>query len=463
MKQNFTSQKTKLAKIFAITSLCLFSMQSMHAQVCSNPNNIFGINGGGQIYPINVTNASVGSQINTTAYTGASANQANAVGYNSVNGQFYYFQVNPGTGSQVFVSYNPILNTYATLAASPTSTTVHAGCVNFNGTGYYCDDVNGVLYYYNIILNKWTTITSTILDQSGVNVSTNIQTQSSGDMAIDGLGNLWILPSSNSNYSLYELQAPLPTAAQSSVTVKRIIAPTTSTPGGSAFEGIAFNASGQIFMATGSNVLYELKNTSTLSTIGTLSISGVGNDLTSCSFPFGILAVNWSSFTATLNNNDVAVDWSISQANNIKGFYVEKSTDGKTWQTVNYVAYSEGEPNYSSVDASPAPGNNYYRIQEEDTDDQENYSSVKMVSVSSSTQISVWPNPAKDVVYVQNNGIDNDAKTAIFDQFGKMMSATVLHSGNNTLNVGNFPAGTYILHIQAADGTMYNKKIVKKG
>jgi len=462
MKKNSTSQKTKFANFFAIISFCFFSMQNMHAQVCSNPNNIFGLNSSGQIFPINISNANVGSQINTTAYSGASANQANAIGYNSVNGMFYYFQVNPGAGSQVFVSYNPTTNTYATLAASPTSATVHAGCVSFNGAGYYCDDVNGVLYYYNITLNKWTTITSTILDQTGANVSTNIKSQSSGDMAIDGVGNLWILPSSNSNYSLYQLQAPLPTTAQSSVTVKRIIAPTAATPAGSAFEGIAFNASGQIFMTTGADVLYELKNTSTLSTIGTLSVSGVGNDLTSCSFPLGTLAVNWSSFTTTLNNNDVDIDWSISQANNIKGFYVEKSTDSKTWQTLNYIAYSEGEPNYSSVDASPAPGNNYYRIREEDVNDQENYSSVKMVSVTSSTEITVWPNPAKDVVYVQNNGAGDDAKTAIFDQFGKMMSATVLHSGNNTLNLSNFPTGTYILHIQVTDGAVYNKKIIKK-
>jgi hypothetical protein len=85
-----------------------------------------------------------------------------------------------------------------------------------------------------------------------------------------------------------------------------------------------------------------------------------------------------------------------------------------------------------------------------------------MVSVTSSTEITVWPNPAKDVVYVQNNGAGDDAKTAIFDQFGKMMSATVLHSGNNTLNLSNFPTGTYILHIQVTDGAVYNKKIIKK-
>ena len=123
-----------------------------------------------------------------------------------MNSTFYYFNVNPGSGgTQKFVSYayNALLNSwsYSTLAASPTTATVHAGCVSFNGLGYYCTDVNGKLYYYNILLNTWTTITSNIVDQFGNSVSTEIQNQNSGDMAIDGLGNLWIVTSSGSNWA----------------------------------------------------------------------------------------------------------------------------------------------------------------------------------------------------------------------------------------------------------------------
>ena len=97
----------------------------------------------GNIYTINVGTGVAGAKINNTAYT-TSGNQANAIGYNIVNSTFYYFQVNPGSGStQKFISYNTLTNLYATLPASPTTATVHAGCVNFDGTGYYCSDVNG--------------------------------------------------------------------------------------------------------------------------------------------------------------------------------------------------------------------------------------------------------------------------------------------------------------------------------
>ncbi len=463
MKQKSTQSTKKYFGAFILASLCIVIMPNAKAQVCSNPNNIFGVNANGQIYPVNVTTAAVGSQINTASYTGASPNQANALGYNTVNGLFYYFKVNPGAGTQQFISYNPTSNTYTTLASSPTTATVHSGCVSFNGTGYYCSDVNGKLYFYDITLNTWTTITSNIYDQYGTNVSTIITTQNSGDMAIDGLGNLWMVTSSTSNYALYKVSAPLPTTAQASIIAKQLIAPTTAVPASSSgFQGIAFNALGEIYMTTSSNKLYELTNTSTLLLVGTLSVSGVGNDLTSCSFPFGILPITWSSFSATLNNDQVSVKWGIADADNTNGFYVERSSDDKTWSSLAYVAYSESESDYSFIDASPVSGNNYYRIREVDNNNSSNYSIIKSVSNSASSKISVWPNPVIDVVNVQGNELTENSKAIIFDQLGRLVMTSTLHQGNNTINLSNLLSGNYIVHIVAKNGTVYNQKIIKK-
>ncbi len=460
MKHNLILTK-KHINVFILASLCIVLMQSVNAQVCANSNNIFGVTSSGAIYPINITSAALGSQINTAAYTGSSPNQANAIGYNTVNGLFYYFKINPGVAGQQFVSYNPTLNVYTTLATSPITATVHAGCVSFNGTGYYCTDVNGNLYFYNITLNSWTTITSTILDQFGNSVSNVIKTQNSGDMAIDGLGNLWILTSGSANYALYKIPAPLPTSAQTSVTAKQIIAPTATVPASSAFEGIAFNAAGALFMSTGTQ-LYELTNLSTLSLIGSLG-SGAGNDLTSCSFPFGILPLTWTSFNVVLDNSQAAINWSVGEVSNAKGFYVERSTDNINWNTLTYVAYNESENNYSFTDASPVSGKNYYRINEMDFDNNNNYSLIKMISVSSSaSKISLWPNPSVDVVNIQDNGTSDNLKAQLYDQLGRMISAVTLHQGNNAINVSSLSKGTYIVHIQGNDGLVYNEKIIKK-
>jgi type IX secretion system substrate protein len=466
MKRNFTLLKRGYLNLFILASLCTFiNLQKANAQVCASANNIFGMDANGNIYMINVTTGAAGSKINATAYT-TSGNQANAIGYNIVNSTFYYFQVNPGAGgTQKFISYNTVTNTYATLAASPTTATVHAGCVNFSGTGYYCSDVNGSLYYYNITTNTWITITTKIVDQSATNVSTIIQTQNSGDMAIDGYNNLWLITSSASNFGLYKIPAASLTSVQASVTASRIIAPTTSTPNGNAFEGIAFNSSGQIYMAAGDGGFYKLNTASTaLVHIGTLSDNSLSNDLASCSYPFSILSVSWASFSVSMNSNDnVSVNWSVEDASDVKGFYVERSNDDENWQQLSYVDFAQNQSNYSFTDANPLQGNNYYRIHEVDYNNDESYSEIKMIAVASSdTKIAVWPNPARGVVNIQNNSADNNLKAQVFDAFGRMVTGVNIHQGSNSVNISSLPSGTYVMHVEGNNGVAYNEKIIKR-
>jgi hypothetical protein len=463
MRQNFTLLKRGYLNLFILASLFTFIDLQANAQVCASGTNIFGMDANGNIYTINVSTGVAGAKINTAAYT-TSGNQANAIGYNIVNSTFYYFQVNPGVGcTQKFISYNTLTNLYATLPASPTTATVHAGCVNFDGTGYYCSDVNGNLYYYDIVTKVWITITTKIVDQFGTNVSTIIQTQNSGDMAIDGYNNLWIITSSTSNYALYEIPAASLTSVHATVTAKQIIAPTTATPNGNGFEGIGFNSAGQIYMAASDGGFYKLNTASTaLVHIGTLSNNALGNDLASCSYPFSILSLSWTSFSVSKNsNNDVSVNWTIDDASDVKGFYVERSSDNENWQELTFVDFNQNESSYSFADATPLSGNNFYRIHEIDFNNNTSYSETKMVSVSSSTKIAAWPNPARDVVNIQNNSSDN-LKAQVYDAFGRMVTGANIHQGNNSVNIASLPAGTYIMHVVGNDGVAYNEKIIKR-
>ncbi|MBS1917082.1 MAG: T9SS type A sorting domain-containing protein [Bacteroidetes bacterium] len=466
MKLIFTLLKHSYARTLAFTATFIVAFTNLNAQVCSSPTTtIYGLNGNGTIYPISLSNANVGTKVNTAT---GSPSQANAIGYNNLTNTFYYFNVNPtSTSGGQFVSYNATLNLYTTLATSPVRATVHAGCVSFGGTGYYCTDVNGDLFYYNIVSNTWTTITTKIVDQSNNNVSTVIQTQNSGDMAIDGLGNLWIVTSSSSNWALYEIKAPLPTTNQASVTAIQVIAPTSTTPSSQSFQGIAFDPSGNMYLSTSGDKLYKLTsaNAGSLSLIGSFNTSGVGNDLTSCSYPLSILPVNWVSFTAAMQNKSVSLNWTVSQSINNKGFYVERSTDNTTWEALGFIEDNSGndlsQTSYTFSDANPAPGVNYYRIHQVDYDDNSSYSSIKMITTSTTEQVSVWPNPARSTVNIQNNGTENDVKMQIIDPFGKLIAAATLRSGKNEVNISNLPSGTYIVHTQNSNGQVQNQKIVK--
>jgi hypothetical protein len=165
------------------------------------------------------------------------------------------------------------------------------------------------------------------------------------------------------------------------------------------------------------------------------------------------------------NNNNVLLEWEVSAQIDCKGYYVEHSTDGSTWDELGFIQFVgtlKSSENYSYTDANPAGGSNYYRIKQVDIDGNASYSETKVLTFASkSSQLAIWPNPATDMVNVKYDGAGINAKAIIFDEMGRMITSTLLHSGNNSVNVSNLSTGNYIVHVQSADGTVFNGKLIK--
>jgi len=182
--------------------ILVFCVESRVAQVCSDPLNIiYGLDGKGNIVPIIVNTASVVAALTSSGdpgYPGSTSN-SNSIGLAIQTSTFYYFQ-NNSSATQKFVSFNAITNTYPTLANSPISGSDVRGSVTADGTGYYCLDASGTLCYYNIGSNSWVKIGSNLVNQFGTNLSSTFTSLNTGDMAIDGLGRLWIVAANSSNW-----------------------------------------------------------------------------------------------------------------------------------------------------------------------------------------------------------------------------------------------------------------------
>ncbi|MDP4263226.1 MAG: T9SS type A sorting domain-containing protein [Bacteroidota bacterium] len=453
-------------------ALLMFSATTSFGQVslvCTSPTStIYGLDGNGEIYPIKTANAKTGTIVKNSTYPGQTPASANGIGYNTFNGKFYYFKRNTTSAPQEFVSFDPTLNVVTTLANSTATDDIHTGCINFNGTGYYTTDIQGTLSYYNIATNTWTLITSKIVDQGGNNISTLIKTQSAGDMAIDGLGNIWLLTSSSANYGLYKIPAPLPTTPVAQLNVIRIINPTATTPTGNSFAGIAFGTSGQMYMSTkNDNRLYVMTTINALTFIGIFDKSDVGNDLTSCSFPTSILPVTWESFDVSVqNNNNVTLNWDVIEYQD-KGFYVQHSMNGTDWEDLAFIPAknnSESVQSYSYSHINNLNGKQYYRIKQVDLDDRSSFSEVRTITLKNDQQnITVFPNPATDHIrIVGNSSNDNLAKAQIFDLSGKMLIEQKLLTGSNTISINKLPVGAYIVRVESNNGTAYNQKIIKQ-
>ncbi|MGC4036212.1 MAG: hypothetical protein QM764_09635 [Chitinophagaceae bacterium] len=212
------------------------------------------------------------------------------------------------------------------------------------------------------------------MDQFNNDVDAVVRNQSSGDIAIDGFGTVWMVTSNNTNYGVYKFTAP--TGAVAKLTVTQVIAPTAATPSGNSFAGIAFDSNGQIFMGTrNDDGLYLLQNSSTLKYIGKFGSSDAGNDLTSLNFPLAsVLPVKWIDFNTSLTNNTtVTLNWKVTEENNA-GFYIEHSSDAANWETLTFIQSKNSNGNnqdYSWSYTANLNGKQYYRIKQVDIDGKE--------------------------------------------------------------------------------------------
>jgi len=429
--------------------------------VIISQSGIYGLDSSGLVYGL-TTSGTVSTAYNNSNKPATASTTADAVGYVASTGIFYYFLKN--ASAFTFNSYNPTLTTasaYSTLA-SPTSTgSIYIGGATANGTGYYAIDTKGYLYYYNIGSNAWTTITTEIVDNSSNNLTTQIAGgEYYGDLTEDAYGDIWFVISSAASYGIYEIIAPVPTTVQTSVTAKQVTKYNTSNPASGYFTGAAFDALGNLYLTTQSQLWKIPIGLTTLQQI--TPYTGRLTDLSQCSFTTNPLPLVWSNFDAVLVNEKVDISWGIAETSSLKGFYVERSIDSKNWDTLAFVPYSSGILDYSLIDASPSAENNYYRIAETDYDNNVNYSDIMKVSLPTiSSTISIWPNPATDEVHVQYNGNTNNLNALIVDEFGRVVSKSVIFHGNNTIPMGNIPPGVYFLMMAGDNNEAITRKIIK--
>ena len=72
-------------------------------------------------------------------------------------------------------------------------------------------------------------------------------------------------------------------------------------------------------------------------------------------------------------------------------------------------------------------------------------------------QVLVWPNPANDAIYLMNESAFSPMTINIYNTFGSMVASHTITQ--NTLNVGQLPAGLYFLEIISANNTSMVKLV----
>jgi len=163
------------------------------------------------------------------------------------------------------------------------------------------------------------------------------------------------------------------------------------------------------------------------------------------------------------------LSWETLTEVNVSHFNVQRSLDGKSFETIGTVA-SKGVGSYSFIDPaafSPSgvgggSGVRFYRLQIVDKDGSKSYSKVLSVSLTTNNSplITVYPNPAKSSVTVKGSHI---ASIQVIDNIGRVVKVVSLKDATNpTLSVSGLPDGVYHLRVQTSDGGVSGVGFVKE-
>lgn len=185
-----------------------------------------------------------------------------------------------------------------------------------------------------------------------------------------------------------------------------------------------------------------------------ISTSAVPRNSSSTAINCTTLPITLASFSANATLSSVILSWNTSSEINAGHFVIEKSTNAKDYATVGTVKAS-GNENGSSYEFSDElnKGVVYYRLKMVDKDGSFTYSKEVMVRGERSNNISVYPNPVKDVMVISHSKSQAAANIEVFNTMGVRVLAakSVAQTEKTSINVANLPAGNYILVV--ADGS----------
>lgn len=188
-----------------------------------------------------------------------------------------------------------------------------------------------------------------------------------------------------------------------------------------------------------------------------------------------ILPIKLESFTASKFSNAASqLHWVSSSEVNASHIEVERSSDGTSWETLGSVETKGGynvRSTYEYLDeALPlsrgAQNIFYYRLKLVDLDGATEYSEIRSVTFDHNhiTELSVYPNPAVDQIYVEMSTTNYESTTTklnIFDVAGRLVkSQTISTNGINQVDISTLARSMYTLKVNY-DNQEINKKIVK--
>jgi ELWxxDGT repeat protein len=195
---------------------------------------------------------------------------------------------------------------------------------------------------------------------------------------------------------------------------------------------------------------------------------GISRNNVSSFSPFGvinasILPLKFISFSAQkCNSNQVCLNWKTANEQNVSHFEIERSTDGVLFTKVGTKSANNLSQNaYTTTDDISAIQTKqlYYRIKQVDVNGKTTNSTVQLIKLQNSEQITIYPNPVADEINITN--WSKVQKVQLLDVTGKRVKQWQSIT-SSLFPIKEVAAGVYFMQLKLINGQVQTQKIVKQ-
>jgi hypothetical protein len=175
------------------------------------------------------------------------------------------------------------------------------------------------------------------------------------------------------------------------------------------------------------------------------------------------LPVTFKGIVARSQNSLVTVQWDVADEIDVKGYQVERSTNGLQFEAIGFVD-AHGKPFYSYTDAQAGNGTVFYRVKSVDIDGSFKYSSIVRVSNKRSTTLKLFPVPAQNEVTLQHERIMGNTVITLTTADGRAIKQIRATSGTylTPVSLAGLQPGLYLLRLEDGQGGRETIKLIKQ-
>ena len=182
------------------------------------------------------------------------------------------------------------------------------------------------------------------------------------------------------------------------------------------------------------------------------------------------LPVELISFDGAATSQGIALNWATASEKNNDRFEVQRSQDGRNFETVGTVKGNGSASNrndYSFLDKAAKNGLNYYRLRQVDFNGEFEFSKVLAIDtkMGAANSVTLYPNPATDGNFnVRMTPTKEATNIQIMDISGKvLMNKSVNNVSELSINgkALGMKAGMYLISVKTGNNVTVEKLIVR--